>query len=60
MKTEIFKDLVPLKDMSFKEIDQLAIDISKENKDIESYIKLIPLIASIDYFLKKIKIELHK
>ena len=60
MKTDIFKDLVPLRNMSFHEINQLAYDISEENKDMDSYVKLVLLIDKTDYFLKRLKQELNK
>ena len=60
MKTDIFKYLVPLRNMTFHEINQLAYDISEENKDMDSYLKIVPLIDKVDYFLKRIKKELNK
>jgi hypothetical protein len=47
MKTDIFKDLVPLLDMDNKQIKQLAIDIIEENKELGDKFKIQKLLIAI-------------
>ena len=44
MKTDIFKDLVPLVNMSYEQINDLAKSIAEENKEEADRLKLKTLL----------------
>lgn len=52
MKTDIFKDLMPLLNMTFGQIDNLAIQIVEENEDY--WRELRNLACKIDHLVNTI------
>lgn len=54
MKTEIFKDLIPLTDMSKNELNQLAADILDECPLLVDRVRLHKLLISINYLCTEI------
>jgi len=47
MKTDLFKDLVPLLKMNNEQIKDLAISIIEENKELEDKFKIEKLLIQI-------------
>jgi len=54
MKTDIFKDLVPLCNMTIKEVNELSDSIIEENKDPKDKQSLKELLYTIDYLVQNI------
>ena len=54
MKIEIFKDLVPITDMSKNELNQLASDILDECPLLVDRVRLHKLLISINYLCTEI------
>jgi len=55
MKTDIFKDLVPLKEMTWAEVYNLGRTIVDENQDNMSKHELNELVDKVKYLLVVIK-----
>lgn len=58
MKTDIFKDLVPLANMSDKELEILAIGILAECPNVLDKIRLNKLIRQTESLFSKIRFKL--
>ena len=58
MKTDIFKDLVPLSNMSDKELEELAIGILSECPNVIDRVRLLKLIRRTELLFANIKTKL--
>lgn len=60
MKTDIFKDLVPLTDMGKNELNQLAADILDECPSLIDKVRLNKLLNSVKYLCTETLSKIHE